>query len=442
MPYYPEDQSNENIKKLIQTNVCKDCGRQLYAFLDRESKQTYIACPTPGHEGIVREYQPQSTDYRSEIRREIELETQHGRETAKELATIPKHGQLNQDQAMTILQLVYPKAPQEEIVRCAMLCRDFGLHPLMKEVYLIPFKDKRTGQENYVTVLGINATRKLMSQRGTYSYLDNTPKVMNEETQMEIFGEVDTLNVKAITKLRTKDGLEAQGYGSWPKNKEPYGTDKGNSQANMAFIRSERNAFGRLFTDALPKGIDIVDDQYVDVPDVGKVSLESGEVIEGEAKEIPESTPEPSTKAEPEPGLETREHWCEEHNCQFDKKVRGSSIWYAHKLPGGKWCNEKDNAKAHKGAQGLADDMKDAIQDSHSDLRPEPSPEPAESTAEPNKQRRDPSAIKTINELFKACNADFNLQPEDVIKELGVSSQSDISDTPEECYRKILAVRI
>ncbi len=419
MSYYPEDQSNESIKKLIQTNVCKDCGRQLYAFLDRESKQTYIACPTPGHEGIVREYQPQSTDYRSEIRREIELETQHGRETAKELATIPKHGQLNQDQAMTILKLVYPKAPPEEIVRCAILCRDFGLHPLMKEVYLIPFKDK-SGKENYVTVLGINATRKLMAQRGTYSYLDNTPRVMTEKEQKDIFGEVDDFNIKAITRLKTKDGLEAQGYGSWPKNKEPYGTDKGNSKANMAFIRSERNAFGRLFTDALPKDIEVIDDAYVDVPDVGKVSLESGEVIEGEAREVIEATSEPS--AEPEP--ETREHWCQEHNCQFDKKHRGSSIWYAHPGPDGKWCNEKENAKASKKTAAT-----------------EPAPEPAESTVEPKKVTRDLDAIKTINDLFKACNVDFGLQPEQVIADLGVSSQSDISDTPADCYLKIAAVR-
>ncbi|GAJ12937.1 unnamed protein product [marine sediment metagenome] len=51
---------------------------------------------------------------------------------------------------------------------------------------------------------------------------------------------------------------------------------------------------------------------------------------------------------------------------------------------------------------------------------------------------RDPSTIKTINELFKACFDDFNMQPDQVIQELGYSSQSDISELPSECYSKIL----
>ncbi|MBA7465347.1 hypothetical protein ES707_00509 [subsurface metagenome] len=54
---------------------------------------------------------------------------------------------------------------------------------------------------------------------------------------------------------------------------------------------------------------------------------------------------------------------------------------------------------------------------------------------------RDPTAIKTINDLFKACFDDFNIQPDQVVQELGYSSQSDISELPSECYQKIAAVR-
>lgn len=60
---------------------------------------------------------------------------------------------------------------------------------------------------------------------------------------------------------------------------------------------------------------------------------------------------------------------------------------------------------------------------------------------EPKKPERDPSTIRTLNDLYKACNEDFGLQPTEVISDLGVSSQSDISDTPADCYRKIVAVR-
>jgi len=54
---------------------------------------------------------------------------------------------------------------------------------------------------------------------------------------------------------------------------------------------------------------------------------------------------------------------------------------------------------------------------------------------------RDPETIRSLNELFRACHDDFKMQPRDVLNELGVSSQGDISDLPSECYRRIATVR-
>jgi phage recombination protein Bet len=73
-------------------------------------------------------------------------------------------------------------------------------------------------------------------------------------------------------------------------------------------------------------------------------------------------------------------------------------------------------------------------------LAPERKPAPSQSPA-PAKPKRDPETIKTIAELYKVCHEDFKLQPKDVLKELGYSSQADITELPSECYRKILAVR-
>ncbi len=66
--------------------------------------------------------------------------------------------------------------------------------------------------------------------------------------------------------------------------------------------------------------------------------------------------------------------------------------------------------------------------------------EPIGTTA-PAKPKRDPETIRTIAELYRACHEDFKLQPKQVLKELGYSSQSDIAEKPSECYRKIAAVR-
>jgi phage recombination protein Bet len=73
-------------------------------------------------------------------------------------------------------------------------------------------------------------------------------------------------------------------------------------------------------------------------------------------------------------------------------------------------------------------------------LAPEQKPAPSQPPA-PSKPNRDPETIKTITELYRACHEDFKLQPKDILKELGYSSQADITELPSECYRKILAVR-
>jgi hypothetical protein len=43
--------------------------------------------------------------------------------------------------------------------------------------------------------------------------------------------------------------------------------------------------------------------------------------------------------------------------------------------------------------------------------------------------------------LMTVCFQDFKLQPKEVLKELGCSSQADINETPAVCYQKIAAVR-
>jgi len=61
--------------------------------------------------------------------------------------------------------------------------------------------------------------------------------------------------------------------------------------------------------------------------------------------------------------------------------------------------------------------------------------------AEVKKSKRDPETIRSIADLYRACHEDFKLQPKEVLKELGYSSQNDIAETPAECYRRIAAVR-
>ena len=309
MHYYPEDQSKENLEKIRRDNVCSVCGRQVMIFFNIIGGEKYIACSGGVHQGITREYKPPIEDYESNIRREIKLDKEHGRETSTALASIPKQGQLTQTQATTVLNLIYPKATAIEIERCAIFCRDFGLHPLANEVYLIPFKGKN------VMVVGIAANRKMAhALKGDFSFLDDTPRAATEEEIIKQYGkdsEEARDNIISVTKIEGVGGNKAIGFGLYSKKESPYGMDKGNTRRNMANIRSERQGIDRLPGKAMPQ-VEVVDAKYTVLPDIGNVDTETGEIteekpVEGEFSEVTaesghsEAGPEPTPEPDPPP---------------------------------------------------------------------------------------------------------------------------------------------
>ena len=203
---------------------------------------------------------------------------------------------ITKEQAMYLLKTIWPKAPEVEVIKAGILCQQYGLNPLMRQVYLIEF-----GKE-WVTVLGIKATRQIAQQalkkRGIhYSYADG-PRVMNEKEQEKIRGKIEPDKIWAITILQDSEGNKYPGYGFWPANKQPYGTDKGNDALNMAFIRSERNALDKLAPGELPD-IEVGDDAYITVD--YRIAIEKGKQqfhkqVEKDIKELwPDDGTEPSS---------------------------------------------------------------------------------------------------------------------------------------------------
>lgn len=60
---------------------------------------------------------------------------------------------------------------------------------------------------------------------------------------------------------------------------------------------------------------------------------------------------------------------------------------------------------------------------------------------ETSKPKRNPATLTTVAAMFKACHDDFGLQPKQVLTELGVESQTAITESPANCYARIAAVR-
>lgn len=205
-----------------------------------------------------------------------------------------------------MLTLLFPSAPEQDKKRALLLCLSYKLNPLANHVYLIPFKD------TWVLVQSIKAKRLLASRRGPFSYVDNTPRVMTEAEQTQIFGELQPDRLWAITKLKdTTTGAEAVGYGFYLKKEQPYGTEKGNSRQNMAFIRSESQAIDRLRPSEMPTGIEVMPEEAAESAIEAEYKLLAEEpepTAKGtEADEVanePELEPEPEPEPTPELGFD------------------------------------------------------------------------------------------------------------------------------------------
>lgn len=53
---------------------------------------------------------------------------------------------------------------------------------------------------------------------------------------------------------------------------------------------------------------------------------------------------------------------------------------------------------------------------------------------------RDPNSVTIYSDLLKACHADFGMQPKQVFAELNVAAQSELTEAPADCYRRISAI--
>ena len=270
MPLYEDEKrTREDLFELRKKNRCQVCRGALDVFMDIDKGEAFLACRDwrrTHHEGIEREAPP-PFEPNIPTRREIVVE-ELGKEKAIKLEKYEGVVSLSKMQAMEILRTIWPEAPEIEVLKAAIICHQYGLNPLMKHIFLIPFKRRKEGKvigEDWVAVQGVSSNRLIARRRHNYSYLDMTPRRMTEEEQEKVSGEVDDTKIWAITKLKDMETeVEAMGVGSWPIDEVPYGAEKGNTKLNMACIRSEREALDRLYPAEMPQGVEVMEEKYAD----------------------------------------------------------------------------------------------------------------------------------------------------------------------------------
>jgi hypothetical protein len=306
MPIYESTLSYDQMVSTARNQVCAQCGSCLNVGWSAEKNCWMLRCQHLEHDTVTKRFKSEyDKNIENEMRR-FKLEQQTG-STAVALRKYEGVTSLTKEGAKEIILTLWPeaeKASPVEVYKAMSICVQYGLNPLMNHVFLIPFdKYEGTGDSRrkvgttYATVLGIGANRLIASRKHSYSYLDDTPRIMTRQEQEKIYGEVDDTKIHFITRLKdTRSGAEASGYGEWPKlssygkPNQPKGTEKGNSMANMSAIRSERQALARLYPADMPGAdIPVVDENYE--PRLAS-SVVAPEIIDGEvvepSKELPE----------------------------------------------------------------------------------------------------------------------------------------------------------
>jgi len=226
-------------------------------------------------------------------RNAIEMTTGVNNDKALAIRKYALTPRLDKAQAIEVLKTCWPKAPEQEVVRAALLCATYQLNPLMKHVFLVPYG--QGDRQQWSIQIGIGATRLAASRRGPVSYIDG-PRIMSQDEQKQIRGKVDPQRIWAITKLAGRNGATSVGYGSYGITEAVQGEAKGNSRENMAMIRSERQALDRLYPAEMPmpSDVDTIDESFESSP-LQVIETTARDI--SDAVEIPPSVAEKATTA-------------------------------------------------------------------------------------------------------------------------------------------------
>ncbi len=266
--YYPEDSSGDNIKKLIRQNVCQECGRQLYAYLDGEGK-TYIACGGGQHEGI-KSLKPEDL---KQLRRTISMDS----------TALTKLG--NEGMLARIEQARFPQALKpEEKAMIAEVALSYGLDPIMNELTIYQGRPYPT----------VNAWYRKSQESGQFDGMNSRPAT-KEEREDRNTEEGDLLYRCEVYRKGGSHPFVGWGkvFAAERKGNEHLPIVKWSDR--MCEKRAEMQAMRKAFSIPMPSM------SYEEIPGTGKVNTTTGEIIEGEVTELT-PTPEPQPEAtEPTP---------------------------------------------------------------------------------------------------------------------------------------------
>jgi hypothetical protein len=264
----------------------------LAEYLNVETGETYMACShNENHQGTAREYRPPIGFSIDKTRKELEKSMTE--QKANQLIKYAGQTNLSEVQAKEIITTMFPKAEGAspmEVWKALKLCTQYGLNPIMKHLFLIPFWNNKDKKHDYVCVQGISSNRLIAARKHNWSFLDDTPRMATAQEAKKHYGDLYDGDNKYYFIAKGRDvttNSEKEGWAEWskfttdkdgnPVKNEPYGTEKGNSITNMGCIRAERNFLDKMYPADMPNlNVPVVDERYVE----GQFSVVDEKLVE------------------------------------------------------------------------------------------------------------------------------------------------------------------
>lgn len=381
---------------------------------------------------------------------------------AQQVALIKTQGEMVKVTFNDVKTLICPLATDQETVMFLRTCQSLQLDPFANEVFLIKYQE----QEKAALVISISSYLKAAENNEKYDgheagiiLKDSGGKLEFREGNILLKDEEDKLAggwarvyrkdrsrpvYMAVNKAEcvrhTRDGQLTK---FWAKDKQPGMLRK------VALMRALRESFPSLFSGSLASS-DVASD-----------------VHEGEWEAMPEDHLPPAMEKNGAP--DWKQFWARVKNelglsTEDARRLLGVSSIKDELTEAGWTMEDIWNtlvSRLQEQKQGPKVDQ-DVDQEQRAEVNPETGeilvppdaegefggldegPEPAQSvevdTSWQPKFKRDPATITSLPDLFKVCYEDFKLQPKDVVKQLGYSSQKDIKETPAVCYQTIAAI--
>lgn len=328
MPVYEsEELPREELEKLRKRARCKVCGGWLNMFLG-EGGVAFIACNDwlrSHHEGIERE----ASQYEQKGLESLNIPTRReimNKELGEKSKALTKYiglTTLTKDDAKQIVNTLWPlaeKASPEEVFKAIAICVQYGLNPLMRHLFLIPYWNSEKKRYDYSCILGITSNRLIASRKHHWSFLDDTPRIGTEEEEIKHYGKVNADRLRAIAKIKDiETGAEVTAWGEWPIFKldrdgkkvsnQPKGLDKGNSTENMACIHAERKGLDMLYPADMPSSeIPVLDEAFIEgeykLVEEKEAEAEPAQGEKGAPEKIQADAEDPLAELDPDPETE------------------------------------------------------------------------------------------------------------------------------------------